>query len=832
MQQGNHKHMLRRKGSVVALQLALMVMAGVASPTSTYAAEPASINSKQTYNISAGPLDKALAAFAGASGINLSLNPVLTSGLQSAGLQGSYAVKEGFNRLLTGSGLEAVVDASGNWKLRKATALQGSAEKSNTTLPEVSVVAAHDRDSKAISEGTRSYAARAVTIGKGEQSLRETPQSVSVVTRQRMDDQNLTTLESVLMQTTGVTRQFRNFGHSVYYSRGFAISNFMLDGVPMGDYGGIGVAPDTAMLDRIEVLRGAPGLLVGNGDPGGTVNMARKRPLADKQVQVIARAGSWDYYRLDGDITGPLNDAGTLRGRLVAGYEDRHYFYDEAQTKLPLLYGILEADLGTNTVAAVGVRYQDHKQNGGRWVGGIPLSSDGSDLKLSRSTSLGPSWTSYESEVKEIFGDMTHHFNDDWKLKVSAAHQRVTRTDAAMQRSSYVNPLTGSVSFTRMNFSENKLEKNVADIQLNGKLSAWGQEHEMFIGANWQQDKTLSSRSYLAPYSPNVNANIYDLDVSSLPRLYRGAYGAATNQESITQGIYGNVRLQLVDSLKLILGGRVSWYEFENSSNTSYKQTHEVTPYAALIWRINETWSAYGSYTDIFQPQSSAYTAAGNPLEPAVGTNYEAGVKGEFYGGELNTSLALFRIDQDNRAMTDPRYPTNCPASPVSGGCSINGGKVRSEGLEAEVNGEVLPNLQLSAGYTFNAAKYLKDRTATGASSANEGNRLMGDHNPRHLLRTWATYKLPGEWDRFTVGGGFTLQSKLSYVDPYGPAGTVTRNQHGYSVWNAYASYRIDEQWTAALNINNLFDKRYYTDALRSQYAEPQNIMLTLRGNF
>lgn len=782
----------------------------------------------QQYDIPPGPLAAALTRFAQQSGVAISVDAADIKNLQSHGLKGTYGVEDGFNKILAGTGYGAEKTAVG-YALRKAVPVR---EDAQGALPEVSVTASANRESRAASEGTRSYAARAVTIGKGEQSLRDTPQSVSVVTRQRMDDQNLTTLDSVLMQTTGVTRQFRNFGHSVYYSRGFAISNFMADGVPMGDYGGLGLAPDTAMLDRIEVLRGAPGLLVGNGDPGGTVNMVRKRPLAEKQIQVTARAGSWDYYRLDGDVTGPLNDAGTLRGRLVAGYEDRHYFYDEAQTKLPLLYGILEADLGVNTVAAVGVRYQDHKQNGGRWVGGLPLSSDGSDLKLSRSTSLGPGWTSYESEVKEIFGDVTHHFYDDWKLKVSAAHQRVTRTDAAMQRSSYVDPQTGIISFTCMNFSEDKIEKNVADIQLNGKFTAWGQEHEMFLGANWQQDKTPSSRSYLASYSPNISANVYDLDLSSLPRLYRGAYGPASSQESTTQGLYGNVRLQLSDSLKLILGGRVSWYEFENSSNTSYKQTREVTPYAALIWRINDTWSAYGSYTDIFQPQSSSYTAAGNPLEPAVGTNYEAGVKGEFYGGKLNTSLALFRIDQDNRAMTDPRFPTNCPASPVGGGCSINGGKVRSEGLEAEVNGEVLPDLQLSAGYTFNAAKYLKDRTATGAPSDNEGNRLMGDHNPRHLLRTWATYKLPGEWDRFTVGGGFTLQSKLSYVDPYGPAGTVTRNQHGYSVWNAYVSYRIDEHWTAALNINNIFDKRYYTDALRSQYAEPQSIMLTVRGNF
>ncbi|MCB5190934.1 TonB-dependent receptor [Methylobacillus arboreus] len=812
----------------LAPMLLAVQLAWAPALTSTVAHAEAAATTSQ-YDIPAGSLASALTRFAQQSGVAISVDANEIKGLSSPGLKGAYSLDEGFNHILAGTGYTAQKTTSG-YALRKISAVRE--DGSHNALPEVSVTASMARESRAISEGTRSYAARAVTIGKGEQSLRETPQSVTVMTRQRMDDQSLTSLDSVLMQTTGVTRQFRNFGHSVYYSRGFAIGNYMADGVPMGDYGGIGTAPDTAILDRVEIMRGAPGLLIGNGDPGGTVNMVRKRPLAEKQIQVIARAGSWDYYRLDGDITGSLNESGSLRGRLVAGYEDRHYFYDEAQSKLPLLYGIIEADLGENTVAAAGFRYQHYKQNGGRWVGGLPLSNDGSDLKLSRSTSLGPGWTSYENEVKEIFGDVTHHFNDDWKLKVSTAHQRFTRTDAAMQRTSYVDSQTGAISFTQMNFAENKFEKNVADIQLNGKFTVWGQEHEMFIGANWQQDKTPSMRSYIPRYIPNVSANIYNLDLSSLPRLYQGAYGPASSQESTTQGIYGNVRLQLVDSLKLILGGRVSWYEFENSSNTSYKQTREVTPYAALIWRINETWSAYGSYTDIFLPQSSSYTVAGNPLEPAIGSNYEAGIKGEFYGGRLNTSLALFRIDQDNRAMPDPRFPTNCPASPVGGGCSINGGKVRSEGIEAEINGEVIPNLQLSAGYTFNAAKYIKDRGNTGEATANEGSRLSNDHNPRHLLRTWATYKLPGEWDRFTIGGGFTLQSELSYMDQYAPAGVVERHQNAYSIWNAHASYRIDEHWTAALNINNIFDKRYYTDALRSQYGEPQSMMLTVRGNF
>ncbi|MCB5185755.1 TonB-dependent receptor [Methylobacillus gramineus] len=832
MQERNNTQAYQLKGSMIALRLVFGVLATGTMGMQVYAAEPSAISSKQQYNIPAGPLDKALASFAGRSGVNLSLDPALTSGLQSEGLQGSYGLKDGFSRLLTGSGLEAVVDDNANWKLRKATTLNSPASntKSSATLPEVGVVAARSRESKAMTEGSQSYAARAVTIGKGEQSLRDVPQSVSVVTRQRMDEQNLTSLDSVLTQTTGVTREFRNYGHSVYYSRGFEISSFMTDGVPMGYYGGLGIAPDTAIFDRVEVLRGAPGLLIGNGDPGGTVNFVRKRPLAEKQVQLTARAGSWDYYRLDGDITGPINESGTLRGRLVAGYEDRHYSYDEAKTRLPLFYGILEADLGEHTVAAAGIRYQHFKQDGGRWAGGLPVTTDGSHIKLPRSTAFGPSWTWFESEVKEVFGDVTHHFNDDWSVKVSGTYQSSNRQDATMMTNGNVNPATLSgFELTGIAFEDTQYRRKGVDAQVQGKFDAWGQQHTLFVGANWQKSTVPSSKSAESLYSTPVAVNLNAINLSALPRLYRGAYSNYSDQET-TQGIYGNLKLQLLEPLKVILGGRVSWYDFNNSGGSAYKQTHEVTPYAAVIWRLNEQWSLYGSYTDIFRPQSQSFTASGNPLKPAMGSNYEAGIKGELNDGKLNTSFSVFRIVMDDLAQIDPNNPTICPGAPVSGGCSINGGKVKSQGFDAEINGEILPRVQLFTGYTYNATKTVRDRDANGIPTLDEGRPYNSAFNPRHLLRSWATYRLPGSLDKVTLGGGVTIQSELSADTYWGE--DIPRRQGGYSVWNVHASYRVDEHWTASLNINNLFDRRYYTNAAGMWYGEPQSAMLTVRGTF
>lgn len=779
--------------------------------------------STQQYDIPSGPLAVALTRFAQQSGVAISVDAADIKHLQSQGLKGTYSIEDGFNRILTGTGYGAEKTVAG-YALRKVSAVREDAGQG--TLPEVSVTASKTRDSHAISEGSHSYTARAVTIGKGEQSLRETPQSVSVVTRQRMDDQNLTTLDSVLMQTTGVTKQLRGYGHSTYNSRGFEISNYMVDGVPMGDYGGIGTAPDTMLLDRIEVMRGAPGLLIGNGDPGGTVNMVRKRPLAEKQIQFVGRAGSWDYYRLDGDITGPLNDSGTLRGRLIAGYEDRHYFYDVTKTALPLVYGMLEADLGPDTVAAIGFRYQDYRQDGGRWRGGLPMSTDGSDLKLSRSTTLGPSWTSYRSETQEIFGDITHRFNDDWKIKLSATHQRNDRNDQILRPTDdRIDPqaLTG-LKYMRMEFSQVRYETTALDAQLSGRFNGWGQEHELFVGANWQRNEMPTSRSARTAYTPQYAIDLGNLDLSDVPRLYRGPYGAPLSSKETRQGIYGNARLQLADALKLILGGRVSWYEYESSFSTPYKQNHEVTPYAALIYRLNDNWSLYGSYTEIFKPQSSSFTASGSSLDPAKGTNYEAGIKGEFYDGKLNTAFTVFRINQRNGAITDPLNNTSCAASPTGGACYINSGKQKSEGFDVEVNGELLPGWQVFAGYTFNSAKYV-----TAENSNMNGTRLNGDHNPRHLLRAWNTYRLPGELERISVGGGVTMQSETSFTTA---VDNVKRKQSGYAVWSAQASYKIDEHWTAALNINNLFDKRYYLDALQTSYGEPQSVMLTVRGNF
>ncbi|MDQ7968899.1 MAG: TonB-dependent receptor plug domain-containing protein, partial [Oxalicibacterium faecigallinarum] len=245
----------------------------------------ASASAKKTYHIAAGPLSPALSAFAGAAGVNLSSEPALTEGLRTTGLQGSYTVQEGFARLLSGSGLEAVSRGGNVYTLNKLPA-GSSIAPHEATLPAVTATAT----ASPTTEGSDSYTTRALTIGKMTQSIRETPQSVTVVTRKQMDDQNLVTLEQVLEHTPGITKSQKNFGAHVYSIRGYPIpdTNYLLDGVSGLVINPTGWVPaDMAIFDRVEVLRGAGGLIVGAGDPSGVINMVRKRPKAEKHFDVM-----------------------------------------------------------------------------------------------------------------------------------------------------------------------------------------------------------------------------------------------------------------------------------------------------------------------------------------------------------------------------------------------------------------------------------------------------------------------------------------------------------------------------------------------------------------
>ncbi|MBC3955567.1 MULTISPECIES: TonB-dependent siderophore receptor [Pseudomonas] len=675
-------------------------------------------------------------------------------------------------------------------------------------------------------DGTGSYTTGAVSIGKGAaQSLRETPQSVSVVTRQVMDDKNLTSLSEVLEDTPGMSFQYRNFGGHVYTSRGFSLlaESFLVDGIGGQGYQITGwMQPDMAIYDRVEVLRGASGLLVGAGQPGGAVNLVRKRPTAENKFSITTRAGSWDQYRVDLDGSGKLNDSGTLRGRMVAAYDDSGSYLDGRDSRTPLLYGIVEADVNDNTTLTMSLRRQEQVINGYS-IYGLPRYSNGQSLGLSRSTNLAQDWNRLESDMTEVFTEIEHRFNDDWKSRTSLTYSQGGFDQAIAYARGAVNPTTlAGSTFQNTLFRKDEVNSIGLNSQLEGNINAFGLNHQLTLGADWSKQESNTKQATVRTASP---INIFNVNQNAFAKPARPAWGNDIDMTEERAGLYANARIHLSEPLSVVLGSRLSWYDYQydvkQGAANSYesKQTQEFTPFAGLIYDINDNWSWYASYADIFTPQADFVDVAGSPLDPAVGSNYETGFKGELFDKRLNLSMALFYIKQKDVAAVDlsaDAASVFCPTS-SDGSCYVQDGIKRSKGVELEASGEVLPGLQVFGGYTYNMLR-------------NNGDAEVAYETPKHMLRLNTSYNLPGAWNRLTLGAGVSADSgyEVPSNDQLGVAGRA--------IWDARASWKLDENWRVSLNAENLFDRKYYTTAVATDrsnvYGEPRSYVLTLRGDF
>jgi outer membrane receptor for ferric coprogen and ferric-rhodotorulic acid len=372
------------------------------------------------------------------------------------------------------------------------------------------------------------------------------------------------------------------------------------------------------------------------------------------------------------------------------------------------------------------------------------------------------------------------------------------------------------------------------DAYVDGKFGAFGQQHELVVGFNASRSK--KDDFYSVAFLPQ-RQNVFNPD-KHIPEpddsyfISNSSRGGPVNSVTRQKGVYSTLRLKLADPLTLVVGSRVSWYSSDTDSvfinsgtseHSSTTETGQVTPFAGLLLDLNENLTAYASYSDIFTPQGNFRSEDGSALKPLVGQSYELGIKGAWFDGRLNSSINLFRTVQKDQAQTD--YNSSCPSS--DGYCYVNAGKVRAQGFEAEISGEVIERLQLLAGYTYTQTKTLDDIDTSLNGAA------FNSYVPRHVLRMWGDYALSGSLERFTVGAGVNAQSDNFRVSP------VSGNkisQSGYAIWNGRIGYRIDDTWSVALNGNNLFDKRYYatigTETFGNYYGDPRNFMVSVKASF
>lgn len=642
---------------------------------------------------------------------------------------------------------------------------------------------------------------------------RETPQSISVITRKHMDDFGLNSIDDVMRHTPGVTVSTLDSERTEYSARGFAINNFQYDGIPMlrnSAYSAGNTLSDMAIYDRIEVLKGATGLLTGSGDPGATINLIRKKPTHEFKGHFSLGAGSWDNYRSEIDVSGPLTESGNVRGRAVAAYQDKHSFQDHYERETSVYYGILEFDLSEDTLLTVGADYQDNVPEGSSW-GAIPIfDSNGNKNDVSRSFNPGAKWSSWEQYTRTVFATLEHSFENGWLAKLQLNHQiNGYHAPLASASAGNPNPADGSGAGLFLGKYTGETKSNAADAYASGPFQLFGREHELVVGGSISRRHTQGKGYWDFPgYTGGVD-DFYDWN-GDIPVPAWGAVDSPIDEIIREQGAYTTARFNLRDDLKLIVGGRVSDYRGEDQ-----RETGVPVPYVGLIYDLNDNFSAYASYTSIFKPQS-AQDESGKTLDPLEGDSYEIGLKGEFFEGRLNTSLAYFEVKQDN-------YAEETGGTTPSGGVAYEALEgVVTKGFEVELSGELARGWQAQAGYTHKVAKQDGDKVSTW--------------EPEDQLSLYTTYNLPGELEPFTVGGGARWQSKgWRNVRNVPLARDEDFAQEAYWLVDLMAKYQITDDLSATLNVNNLLDKKYYSNVgfyTTYYYGEPRNVMLTTRYDF
>lgn len=820
------KHLPRRHAFRGILHCALTLggAAAAALPAAALAQAAA------TLDVPAGPLDAALNRYAAQAGLVLVYDPALMRGLRSPGLHGSYPPDAALAALLRDTGLMARRGDAGRYAIVREPA--GAAQLEAVTVDGYSLGES--------SEALGGYAIPAsATATKLDLSLRETPQTVSVMTRQRIEDQNLNSVSDVLQQAPGISVQNMGSERFNVYSRGYAIDQYQLDGVPtVVEVGTQDVAPslaDTVVYDRVEVLRGAAGLMSGVGEPAGTLNFVRKRPTTQFQGHVSAGAGSWDRFRLEADVAGPLNPSGSVRGRAIAAQQRGGSFIDYYREKKDVLYGVIEADLTATTQLTAGIDYQRKQPTGTLGGLGTPLFySTGEQADLRRSRSVAARNNFFDVEAVTVFGSLRQELGGGWTGKLSfnrLESQRDFQTAMASLTAGFANPVTGAGVPLWIQGGNSRQVQTGLDLHLEGPYTLFGREHQLVAGVSFTESDTKSD--VMRDVSGAAAANPFNLygwrNQSVHPDLVKNYDNDTYTRES---GAYLATRLRPTDRLSLIAGARVSNYKwhyqqlFAAPASRPFDQdmlaeeNGRVSPYAGVLYDLDDSSTIYASYASIYKPQYYR-DRNGRMLDPRQGENIELGWKGEFANGRLEASAAVYEIRQDNLAIADDGQIVPGTDN-VAAYRAVPGARTR--GLDLELTGELSPGWQVSASYAYNR------------SEDADGKRIK-TVMPEHLVKVWTTYRLPGDWNRTVVGAGVNWQSRIHYsATPWQLGRTVTASQPAYAVVNLMASHEFSPSLTATLNLNNVFDKKYLdsldTTFNTGYYGAPRNAMLNLKYRF
>ena len=670
------------------------------------------------------------------------------------------------------------------------------------------ITAQAEKENPAVTEGTKSYTAKsASTSTKLNLSLRETPQSVKVLTREYLDDANINSFQDMLNSVTGVTTN-RWDERQYPTARGFDVDYYLFDGVPSSSELDIASDPDLSMYDRVELVKGANGLMTGAGNPAIAINMIRKHANAKELTGTLSSSyGSWNAWNSMADISAPLNADGTVRGRVVVKHESTDSFADLYEKENNLFYGVLDADLTDSTYLSVGASYQELDRSGIKW-GGLPaFYNDGSLTDFDRDLTVTSDWTYWNTNTTTAFAQFKQKLFNDITLNVNYDYREIDAETALLYLwSESVDKTTNSSGGLYPYTDTSKTTQNNADVYFSAPFTLGGLQQEVVAGFMYNQSE-LTDRYYGSPTLDNGTIDFNNFTPSKIIGSINNNVANPSNKTTQT-GAYLAGKFTLLEPLKLVTGVRVSNWEYESEDgNGNRKYNNKVTPYAGLIYDFLEDYSWYASYTEIFKPENKQ-DANQQYLDPREGKSYETGLKGEFFDKQLNASMSVFLTQQDNVAEKIGSIKIGDEFKDVYSSTD----SVESKGFEIELDGKITNNWDMSFGVAhFNAedANGKKVQTTAARTSAN-------------LFTKYTLYK-------WSLGGGLNYKSE-AYKDE--AAGRIT--QDAYVLANLMAAYQVDQNIKLQLNVNNLFDEKYYEGLGKNSmvYGAPRNATLTFRYQF
>lgn len=717
-------------------------------------------------------------------------------------IENAEGVEKALKLLLEGTNLEAIIQNNTIVIREKKVQL--------SRLDEISI-------SSEVND-INSYTVKNTTSAtKLDLSLKETPQSISVITSKQIEEQNLNDINDVLVQTPGIAvRQLgqKAAGHTTYFARGMEVTNVQRDGIPttVASFGSSNLISleDSSMYERIEVTRGSTGLTNGSGNPAASINYVRKKPTREFQGSAKVSYGSWDNYSGNIDISGALNESKSIKGRLVTTYAEGGNQQDRYEQKSSSLYGALDFDLSDNTLLTTALSYQKVSADDVAVHHVTPFDKNGNDHNLfGRDKNPATNWSYTDTEKTNLLLGVEHYFNDNWKAIANYAYTKVKSDRLVGLSRTILNTTTGNIEGMALK-AKNTPDIHSIDLYTTGHFKAFDQEHQLSFGINGYSVKSddpsysVTPSTIIIPYSA-YNGNVPYPTITETGR---------TKVDTKEIGAFVALNLQLADPLKFIVGSRITHFERVNNKGTATEQEQkyngEVVPYLGLVYDINENFATYASYTSIFNPTSTNKDTSGNYLDPEEGNTVEFGLKSEFYGGLLNTSIAYFVTKQDNKGVMDG---TNLTPDGTQAYKSVDGAEIK--GWDLTIGGELLPNWNISGGYIYTNAK------------DQNGDRLESASVPKQTFKLFTSYT----YNKFTFGGGVNWQSETN--DIYTRYGLNKKiRQKAYTIVNAMAKYEVKKDVNLVLNVNNLFDEEYQYYPGQGGYGDERNYTLALNYKF